>query len=68
MNSTKAPNHGFINNKKEYMQMCMVTQKQDRTVVDSPQEGIRTHMQTHTPTHKVQRMTCHVGDQKNYHT
>lgn len=47
--------------RKGYMQMHMVTQKQRRTVVDSPQKGIRTHMQTHMPTHKVQRMTCHVG-------
>lgn len=43
------------------MQMHMVTQKQHRTVVNSQQKGIRAHMQTHMPTHKVRRMTCHVG-------
>lgn len=60
----KALNCGLINDRTEYMQMHMVIQRQHRTVMDSPREDIRTRMQTEMATHKVQRMTCHVRDQK----
>lgn len=46
----------------------MVTPKQHTTVVDSPWEDVRTHMQTDMPTHRVERVMCRVGDWKNYHT